>query len=150
MSVRVCFYNHQQRHYFFQLTLQKTHKPPQNLNFPHWTPPPTIPTLYGLPKKHKSNTPPGPIIFCIGSATHKIVCAIAKIFDLLFSTNSPSHSINYGELLNKIKDINIQNKTMNSLDITSFYTKLPIKKCVNFLATHLIKIKFNSSLLINT
>ena len=38
---------------------------------------------------------------------------------------------------------------MNSLDITSLYTNIPIKKCFNLLATHLRKMKFNSSLPIN-
>ena len=39
-----------------------------------------------------------------------------------------SHVINSGDLLNKIKDINMQNKTMNSLDITFPYKIIPIKK----------------------
>ena len=47
------------------------------------------------------------------------------------------------------EDIGIQ-KTMNSLHITSLYTNIHIKKCLNFLATHLRKIKFNSSPPINT
>ena len=39
---------------------------------------------------------------------------------------------------------------MNSLDITSLYTNIRIKKCLNLLATHLGKKKFNSPLPINT
>ena len=39
---------------------------------------------------------------------------------------------------------------MNSLDITSLYTNIPIKKCLNLLATHLRKIKFDSPPPINT
>ena len=39
---------------------------------------------------------------------------------------------------------------MNSLDITSLYRNIRIKKCLNLLAIHLGKIKFSSSLLINT
>ena len=44
----------------------------------------------------------------------------------------------------------MQNKTMNSLDITSLYINIPIKKCLNLLATHLREIKFNPPLPINT
>ena len=36
---------------------------------------------------------------------------------------------------------------MNSLDITSLYTNITIKKCLNLLATHLRKIKFDSPLI---
>ena len=43
----------------------------------------------------------------------------------------------------------MQNKTMTSLDIMPLYPNIHIKKCLNFLATHLRKIKFNSSLPIN-
>ena len=39
---------------------------------------------------------------------------------------------------------------MNSLDITSLYTDIPIKKCPDLLTTHLRKIKFNSPRSINT
>ena len=46
--------------------------------------------------------------------------------------------------------MNTQNKTMNSLDITSLYTNIPTKKCLNLLAIHLRKIKFYSPLPVNT
>ena len=107
---------------------------------------PTIPILYGLPKIHKPDTPLWPIISSISITTHKKARAIAKILPLLLG---PSHMKTSGDLLNKIKDIKIQNKTMNSLDITSLYTTYP-SKCFNPLATHLRKIKFDSTLPINT
>ena len=37
------------------------------------------------------------------------------------------------DLLNKIKNIKIQNKTIDSLDITSPYTIIPIKNASTFL-----------------
>ena len=39
---------------------------------------------------------------------------------------------------------------MNNLHITPLYTNMPIKKCLNLLATHLRIIKFNSPLPKNT
>ena len=45
------------------------------------------------------------------------------------------HVINSGDLLNKIKDINIQNKTINSFDITSLYANIPIKNSLYFRLT---------------
>ena len=44
----------------------------------------------------------------------------------------------------------MQNKTMNSLDITSLYTNVPIKNASSLLATHLRKIKFDWPQPINT
>ena len=86
------------------------------------------PTLYGQAKIHKPHTSLRPIIPCIGSATHKIACVIAEILiPPLHGTINHSHVKTFEDLLNKIKDINIQNKTMNNLDITSFYTNVPIK-----------------------
>ena len=104
---------------------------------------PNIPTLYGLPKTHKPDIPMRPIISGIGSATHRIARAIANMLTPLMGTISTSHIKNSGDLLNKIKNINIQNKTMNSLDIISLYTNVPIKKCLNLLLKHLKKINFN-------
>ena len=109
----------------------------------------TIPMLYGLPKIHKPNTHLWPIISSISSATHKISRVIAKILTPFTWHSQPLTHHNHWRL-NKIKDINIQNKTMNSLDITSLYTNIPIKKCHTLLVTHLRKIKFNSPLPINT
>ena len=63
---------------------------------------------------------------------------------------SPSHIKNSGDLLNRMKDINIQNKTRNSLDITSLNSNIPIRKGFNLLPTNLRKIKFNSTLSMNT
>ena len=94
---------------------------------------PKIPTLYSLPKIHQPNTPLWPIISSISSVTHKIAYAIAKILTPLLGIISPSHIINSGDLLNKIKDMNIQNKTMNSLDITSLYIDIPVKRASTFL-----------------
>ena len=49
----------------------------------------TIPALYGLPKIDKSKTPLRPIISSIGSVTHKIAGAIAKIQPPFTRHNQP-------------------------------------------------------------
>ena len=92
---------------------------------------PNNPNIIWLTQNPQIN-PLRPIISSIGSATHKIARAIAKILPPL-GTISPSHVIKSGDLLNKIKDINIQNKTRNNLNITSLYINIPIKNASTFL-----------------
>ena len=90
-----------------------------------------------------------PIISSIGSTIHKIAHTIAKILTPLLSTINPSHVKNSGDLLNKIENINVQNKTMSSLDIPSLFTNIPIKNASTFLLLIWEK-TFDSLLSINT
>ena len=62
---------------------------------------PTVPTLYDLPKIYKPNTPLQFIFSNIGST---------KIVPPLLDTISPLHVINSEDLLNKINNIDIQQK----------------------------------------
>ena len=102
---------------------------------------PTLPRLYGLPKTHKPNIPLRPIISGIGSATHKIARAIAKILTPLLGTISPTHIKNSGDLIQKLQDIDMTDKLMASLDVTSLYTNIPVEKCIDKLETHLDNIE---------
>lgn len=77
-------------------------------------------------QKHKPNIPMRPIISGIGSTLHKLACTLSRILTSLLSTMSPSHIKNSGELLNKLKNIDIKNKYMASLDIKSLYTNISI------------------------
>ena len=86
------------------------------------------------------------IISSIVSSTHKIPRAITKILTPLLGTISPSNSKNSGDLLNKIKDINNQNETVNSLDINSLYTNVPIKNASTFLLLTLEKLHINTQI----
>ena len=87
--------------------------------------------MYGLPKLHKSNVPLRPIISGIDSAPHKIAKTLAKTLTPLLGTISSSHLKNSGDLINKIKDINVENKQLASLDVVSLYTNIPVDKCLN-------------------
>ena len=111
---------------------------------------PRTPTLYGLPKTHKQNIPMRPITSGIGSAPHKIARAIAKILTPLLGTLSPAHIKNSGDLLQKLKNINISEMSLASLDVQSLYTNVPVGKCLEQLKIHLVNLKPDIPLPIDT
>ena len=111
---------------------------------------PKFPHLYGLPKTHKPNTPMRPIVSGIGSAPHDIARALTKIITPLLGTISPTHLKNSGDLINKLKDIDMTNKSMASLDVTSLYTNIPVQNCLDLLGKHLKKSKIKLALPTNT
>ena len=121
---------------------------------PHWSRlieyHPTLPKLYGLPKTHKPGTPIRPIISGIGSATHRIARAVAKILTPFLGKINNSHLKNSANLIDRIKNINMKNKMMASLDITSLYTNIPVKKCLHLLKDYLIKSKAKLDLPVDT
>ena len=82
---------------------------------------PTI-QFYGLPKTHKPGISLQPIISGIGTVLHNITKSFVKKFSLLFGMISNSHIMNFGDLLNKINHINLENKSFASPDIKSLYT----------------------------
>ena len=111
---------------------------------------PKIPTLYGLPKIHKENTPMRPITSGIGSTAHKIAKETTKILTPFLGTISPAHIKNSGELLEKLKNINMTNKSLTSLDVESLYTNVPVDKSISALREHLLNINANLPLPIDT
>ena len=59
-----------------------------------------------------------------------IVKHITKILTPLLGTINPSHLKTSGNLLNKIKNINMKNKLQANFDIQFLYTNIPVKKCI--------------------
>ena len=106
---------------------------------------PRIPSMYGLPKTHKTNIPLRPITSSIGSTPHRIAKAIANILSPFLGSISQSHIANSGELLNRLKHIDTTTMSLASLDVTSLFTNVPVTKCLESLTTHL-KEKVNTPL----
>ena len=104
---------------------------------------PRMPKIYGLPKTHKKDIPMRPIVSSVDSAPHRIAKAIAKILTPFLGTISPSHLRNSGDLLNKIKHLNLHNMTLSSLDIKSLYTNIPVRKCIDKLKSHFLNSNLN-------
>ena len=89
------------------------------------------PKNYGLPKIHKSDIPLRPIISGKGSAPHHdIAKLLAKILSLLLGTIRDAHIKNSGSFLNKLIDIDRNNKSFASLDIKSLFTYIHINRCI--------------------
>ena len=68
------------------------------------------------------------IISGIGSARHNITKSLAKMLSHLLGMISNPHIKNANDLLNKINDLNMENKSLASFDIELFYTNVPVKK----------------------
>ena len=86
------------------------------------------------------------IISGINTTPHKIAKYLTKILTSLLGIISPSHfkkKKKTGNLLNKIRCINMENKLLASFDIQSLYTNLLVKKCISQLKTHLEKNQFS-------
>ena len=49
------------------------------------------------------------------------------------------HIKNSGDLLNNINNLDMENKSLESLDIKSLFTNIPVKKCIKHLEIHLKK-----------
>ena len=105
---------------------------------------PIILKIYGLPKTHRPDILLRPIISGIGSALHNISKLLAKLLYPLLGTISDVHIKNSRSLLNKLTDIDMNSKYFASLDIKSFYTNIPVDRCIECLHNHLRK--FNSTL----
>ena len=91
----------------------------------------TIPTLYGLPKIHKENNPLRPILSSIGSYQHECAAWLSEILSPLREHHSSVKDT--FDFLRKIKDVNIQNKVMSSLDVKSLFTNIPVDFTVNLI-----------------
>ena len=62
---------------------------------------------------------------------HNITKSLAKMLSLHLGSNS--HIKNSGDLLRKINNINIENKSLGSLNIKLLYTNIPVNKCIKYL-----------------
>ena len=88
---------------------------------------PKTPRMRGLPKVHKPGIPMRPITSGVGSAPHRLAKHLAKPLSNLLGTISQAHLRNSSDLINRIKDINLNGKIMMSFDVKSLFTNVPIE-----------------------
>ena len=101
---------------------------------------PIIPKNYRFHKTLKYDIPLRPIISEIGSAfSHNTAKLLAKLLSCLLGTISDAHIKDSGSLLNKLTDIDMNNKYLVSVDIKSLYTNIPVDRCIERLHNHLRK-----------
>ena len=88
---------------------------------------PSSPKMRGLPKVHKAGIPMRPITSGLGSAPHRIAKCLAKPLTQLLGTLNDSHLKNSGDLLNRLKDVDFEQKKLASFDVKALFTSVPVK-----------------------
>ena len=95
--------------------------------------------FHGLPKIHKENIPPRPIVSLPGSPTYELSKYLAMILHPLVKT-SPHTINNANTFLTNIKDLKLEpDEIMISFDVVSLFTSIPLdtaKRITNELLTY--------------
>ena len=79
-----------------------------------------------MTKIQKDNVPLRPIVSTTGSVTYKLSKYIAAILKELNGTISDSYISNTDDFLNKVRNVDLHNKTMVSFDVGSLFTNVPL------------------------
>ena len=87
---------------------------------------PVPPRMRGLPKTHKAGVPMRPITSGIGSAPHRLAKRLAVPLSGSLGSISGSHLKNSGDLLGRIKELDVQGMGMASFDVKSLFTNVSV------------------------
>jgi len=100
-----------------------------------------IPRLYGSPKIHKQGTPLRPIVDYTGSMTYNLSRALADLLKPLVG-KSEYYVKNTASFVKDLKDIRLkEDEIMNSHDVVSLFTNVPIKDALKAIEDKLKKDK---------
>jgi hypothetical protein len=97
----------------------------------------SISRMYGLPKIHKPGVPLRPILDMSNSPYHLLSKWLAEKLQPIrerLSVNSTRDSFDF---VDRVKDLNITNKSMVSFDVTSLFTNVPVLETVDFLCDYI-------------
>ena len=88
------------------------------------------PKPYGLPKIHKKNNPPRPIVSHRGSVTYGVEKELARILKPL--TGNTIHQVNNSrEFADDIKKIKLEEgECIISYDVSALFTSIPVKSAL--------------------
>nr|CAH8859853.1 unnamed protein product [Trichobilharzia regenti] len=97
----------------------------------------TIPRLYGLPKVHKENVPLRPVIEMVNSPYHQIAKWLADILEPV-----KRHMTRYSlkdtfDFIDSVKDVNVYEGQMISLDVASLFTSIPLTETICFICNYI-------------
>ncbi|CAH8598674.1 unnamed protein product [Schistosoma haematobium] len=107
------------------------------------------PRLYGLPKIHKPDIPLRPILDMANSPYHSTAKWLVKLLDPLHQELAKHNIKEVFEFVDTIKNMNINGKTMLSLDITSLFTNIPLTETIDYICEQLIEKKIEIPIPIN-
>ena len=91
----------------------------------------STPTLYGLPKIHKNDTPLRPILSSVGSYNHECAKWLSEILTPLRHHSTTVKDI--FDFLHRLHNISIDNKIMDSFDVISLFTDIPVDFTINLI-----------------
>ena len=98
------------------------------------------PRLYGLAKVHKENTPLRPVLSMPGSSYYKIGKQVADWLSVVQECRINASTKSISESLN---DIELENdEVLISFDVSSLYTKAPVREAINHCAELLVSGKY--------
>ena len=92
-----------------------------------------VPRLYGLPKIHKPGTPLRPVLDMVNSPYHALAKWLCSRLEPVKKVLSQHCVRDVFEFVNMVKDMNVTDSTMLSLDVSSLFTNVPLKETVDFL-----------------
>ncbi|CAH8579694.1 unnamed protein product [Dicrocoelium dendriticum] len=91
-----------------------------------------LPRLYGLPKVHKEGAPMRPILDMVSSPQHLIAQWMVEKLEPLRKTVCTYCVKDTFEFIEKIRDVNLNNKWMSSFDAQSLFTNIPLLETVEY------------------
>ena len=91
------------------------------------------PKFYGLPKIHKPDTPPRPIVSSCGSVTYGVAKELAKILKPLVG-KSPHHITCIQDFVEQARQIKLEpGECLSSYDVSALFTSVPIDPALNII-----------------
>ncbi|VDP86425.1 unnamed protein product [Echinostoma caproni] len=97
----------------------------------------TIPRLYGLPKVHKSGVPLRPILDMCNSPYHAVAKWLARLLEPVRMTLTQHSFKDATGLIDALSGLNIKDRHMFLLDVTSLFTNVPICETIGYLCTYI-------------
>ena len=90
-----------------------------------------IPRLYGLPKVHKSGHPLRPILAMCGSPYHQTAQWLVEILEPVRKELSQYSLKDSFQFVDCVKDLNLSEDVMYSLDVCSLFTNVPLIETID-------------------
>ena len=94
---------------------------------------PEIPHIYGSPKIHKEGCPLRPIVASLKSPQRRLEQFLSNIMSKWVGLVSKGHLKHSMDLIQEVSKINVKYTKFASLDVTSLFTNVPVKKTIEII-----------------
>ena len=96
-----------------------------------------IARLYALPKIHKNGIPVRPILSMVNTPTHQLGKWLANLLKPVRDRFNKHCLKDTFEFVDKVRNLNVKNAWMCSLDVSSLFTQVPLKETIDFVCNHI-------------